>query len=142
MTRDVNGDFTTMGTPTDALKMGPTMPPAFNLHAFARDSGFTGGLVVSPDTVLEAVTNVSWSGAGLDLVEMNVIRQIDGVSPVGMLEAAIGMSRDELHVMLAMMMARGLVRALRDVQRFDSEPASGVFETVAEADGELFAQVG
>lgn len=139
MTRDVNWDFTMTGTPTDAPKVGPTMPPAFNLHEFARDSG---GLIVSTDTVLEPVSDLSWSAAGLDLVEMNVIRHIDGVSPVCLIETEVAISRDELQVMLAMLMARGLVRVVRD-ERCDSEPVSGVFRTVAADDAEeLFANVG
>jgi hypothetical protein len=139
MMRDVNRDFTLVGTPTDAPKVGPTMPPAFNLHDFARDSG---GLIVSSDTVLETVSDLSWSAAGLDLVEMNVIRQIDGVSPVCMIESAVAMSRDELQVMFAMLMARGLVRVVRE-ERYDSEPVSGVFRTAGAEDvEELFANVG
>lgn len=147
MMRHADLELTTTGTITDAPKVGPTMPPAFNLVDFARDSSSLRGLVVSPDTVLEVVPNVSWSAAGLDLVEMNVVRQIDGLSPVCLLEAVVGISRDELQVMLAMLLARGLIRVARDFQQdvgFEREPRSGVFSTVVAAleDDEDVARVG
>lgn len=119
------------GTPTDAPKVGPTMPPAFNLDEFARDSSRGRGLVLTGDTVLEVVPNVSLSASALDLVELNVVRQVDGISPLWLLETQVAMARDELEVMLAMLMVRGIVRAVREepatAAREPEGPASGVF---------------
>ena len=132
MILDADSD-STAGTPTDAPSVGPTMPPAFNLQEFARDSGKNRGLVLNPDTVLELVVDVSWSSANLDLVEMNVIRHIDGVMPLSLLESVVGISFDELHVMLAMLLARQLVVVVPAAPAnhngaFRVEPSSGVFK--------------
>jgi hypothetical protein len=142
MILDADSESTT-GTPTDAPSVGPTMPPAFDLQGFARDSSFSGGLVLSAETVLELVPNISWSEANLDLVEMNVIRHIDGISPLSLLETIVGISRDELEVMLAMLLARQLVMVVSDVMPRNGwvrEPTSGVFNRASlgiGADGEL-----
>lgn len=133
MILDADSD-STKGTPTDAPSVGPTMPPAFNLQDFARDSGNGCGLLLSPDTVLELVADVSWASANLDLVELNVIRHIDGVAPVGLLETVAGVSFDELQVMLAMLLARRLVVVVPTASprsSFRAEPTSGVFARTA-----------
>lgn len=121
---------------TDAPSVGPTMPPAFNLQDFARGSSSKGGLILAPDTVLELVPNVSWSCANLDLVEMNVVRHIDGISPISLLQTTLGISHDELQVMLVMLLARQLVMVVPPVIRSGvwNEPSSGVFSCVPAVD--------
>src|SRR5262245_35655505 len=128
---DSEEDFeATTGRITDAPSVGPTMPPTFNLHEFARDASVRGGgFVLSPETVFEVVPNVSWSSASLDLVEMNVIRHIDGISPLSLLQTVLGISYDELQVMLAMMLARHLVMVVPSSVKSDvRQPSSGVFK--------------
>jgi hypothetical protein len=121
---------------TNAPAVGPTMPPAFNLQEFARGSSSKGALILSPDTVLDLVPNVSWADANLDLVEKNVLRYIDGIAPISLLETTLGVSHDELQVMLVMMLARQLVSVVPSATRSGvwSEPASGVFTCAAVAD--------
>ena len=75
MVLEEDGGTTGVGRATHAPAVGPTMPPAFNLQDFARGSS-RGGLLLSPDTVLELVPDISWSSASLDLVEMNVVRTV------------------------------------------------------------------
>lgn len=131
---------------TDAPSVGPTMPPTFNLQEFALDSSFKRGLILSPESVLDVVPDLSWSSANLDEIELNIIRHIDGISPLSLLQTMLGIPQDELHVMLAMLLARQLVSV---VQPVDSgvwkEPSSGVFECVPAQDvedDETLAQTG
>ncbi len=125
------------GRVTDAPAVGPTMPPAFNLQYFAHGSSLRGGMLLSPDTVLELVPDVSWSSASLDDIEMNVVRQIDGISPVSLLQSMLGMSHDELQVMLAMLLARQMVTIVPAATRsgvWHEEVGSGVFRAAAAVD--------
>ena len=99
--------------------------------------------MLSPDTVLELVPDVSWSSANLDLVEMNVIRHVDGVSPLSLLQTMVGISQDELQVMLAMLLARQLIMVVQvSKSGVWSEQGSGVFDRVSLGLEALLANTG
>jgi hypothetical protein len=114
-------------TPTDAPRARPTLVPPFSLEELARDAGFRSLPSLLSNTVLEVVEDVSWSAAKLDLVEIEVLGHVDGVSPVMLLESVVSVSRDELHAMLATLLARGVLRLVSQDPVDLPGPASGIF---------------
>jgi hypothetical protein len=59
--------------------------------------------------VLRCVPDISWSDAQLDFDELNVMRNIDSVSSVLMLEAFLNIPREELRSILCTLIARGIL---------------------------------
>jgi hypothetical protein len=85
----------------------PTIVPAFDVGQVARNAE----VVLSEDGVYEVVPDVQWSGESLDLVERMVLKMIDGVAPLWLLENLLGMRRDELHSTVCVLQARGFIRS-------------------------------
>jgi hypothetical protein len=126
------------GRPTDAPRVGPTIVPAFDVEEFARDSGVKSFPSVLSDTVLEVVSDVSWSAAQLDLVEREVIEHLDGVSPVSLIESVLAMPREELHATLMTLLARGILAVATPAA--SHHPESGtVRRAPAVGDGDVAA---
>jgi hypothetical protein len=84
----------------------PTIVPTFDVGQVARNAE----VVLSEDGVYEVVPDVQWSGESLDLVERMVLKMIDGVAPLWLIENLLGMRRDELHSTVCVLQARGFVR--------------------------------
>jgi len=116
--------------PTDAPPVGPTVVPPFNIEGLARDLGRGGPASPLSEAVLEVVSDVSWSEAKLDLVEIEVIHAIDGIAPVMLLESILPVSRDELHAILVTLIARGVLRIV--AYPATGEPPSGIYRKLDE----------
>jgi len=84
----------------------PTIVPTFDVGHVARSAE----VALSQDDVYELVPDVQWTGGVLDLVERMVLRTIDGVAPLWLLEHLLGMRRDELHSTVCVLTARGFIR--------------------------------
>jgi hypothetical protein len=61
------------------------------------------------DLVLRCVPDVSWSEARLDFDELYVLRNIDGVAPVLLLESFVDLPREQLRSILFLLISRGIV---------------------------------
>jgi hypothetical protein len=92
---------------TEVPPANPTIVPAFDVGQVARNAE----VVLSDDVVYEVVPDVLWSGQSLDLVERMVLKMIDGVAPLWLIENLLGMQRDELHSTVCVLQARGFIQA-------------------------------
>jgi hypothetical protein len=90
---------------TDVPPSLPTLIPAFDVGQVARNAQ----VISSEDDVYVAVPGVAWSVEALDLTERNVLEHLDGIAPLWLVESSLGITRDELHSVLCVLQARGLV---------------------------------
>jgi hypothetical protein len=92
----------------------PTLPcprmtarPPFDLAEFARLATSPEPLDGMEDNVFEARPNLSWTG--LDAFAVEMLRLLDGVMPVALLESFTWASREEICTTLATLLARGFI---------------------------------
>lgn len=112
---------------TDVPASRETSRPPFDLAKYAAD--VSGDAKALDDLVPVCVPDVSWSEARLDFDELHVIRNVDAVSPVLLLETIVDMPRDQLRSILALLISRGILTV--------SEPfanASGFFARPTQED--------
>ncbi len=106
---------------TDRPPVRPTVVPTFDPGQIARNAEIDAQ--VFDDLVFATVPDVSWSHERVDLTEQLVLSHLDGVAPLSMVQLTTGMGRDELHSVMCVLRARGLVELCETL------PRSGVFPT-------------
>jgi hypothetical protein len=100
----------------------PTSRPPFDLERYAAEvfgaesgratageASPSSGPVLEDDLVLRCVPDVSWSEARLDFDELYVLRNIDGVAPLLLLESFVDLPREHLRSILFLLLSRGIV---------------------------------
>jgi len=76
--------------------------------------------MLDDDLVLRCVPDVSWSEARLDFDELYVLRNIDGVAPVLLLESFVDLPREQLRSILFLLLSRGIVAVAPSALEVDS----------------------
>lgn len=104
--------------PPDTLRVPssvrlPSLPPAsvsgtrIVALATVRAAAALARIPVIGAAVFEAVPDKAWTD--LDEVELRVIRLLDGVTPVAVLETMTGLPTDDLYGIIGSLLVRGLV---------------------------------
>jgi len=99
--------FEDEGPASGAAALPTSRPPAY-LNSYGADVVERERLF-RDDVVLQCVPDISWSEAQLDFDELNVMRNVDSVSSVLMLEAFLNVPREELRSILCTLIARGVL---------------------------------
>jgi hypothetical protein len=86
----------------------PTSVPPYDPAIYAS-AGYGAERLFVDNVVLEQVPNVSWSEAKLEYEDLRVLRAIDGVSPVLLLESLLAVPREQLRSILFLLLSRGIV---------------------------------
>jgi hypothetical protein len=90
-----------------------TSRPSFDVDQYAAVVTGPDRVVLDDDLVLRCVPDVSWLEARLDFDELLVLRAVDGVSPILLLESFVDVPAEQLRSILYMLLARGIVAISR-----------------------------
>lgn len=104
---DRSNDAPTIGSTTTSRP--PFDPDRYAAEVFAPPSARDASPMLDDDLVLRCVPDVSWSEARLEFDELYVLRKIDGVAPVLLLESFVDLPREQLRSILFLLISRGIV---------------------------------
>jgi hypothetical protein len=85
----------------------PTLRPLFNYAELARNATYAPQLAAIGAKVFAPTPDVPWNT--LSATELQVIRLLDGVMPVALVETMTKLSADELYLAIAILLARGFI---------------------------------
>ncbi len=97
-----------------------TAPPPFDLAEFARNATRSADLATFEGKVFQARADVPWDT--LDAFLLEVVRLLDGIAPVALLESMTGASSEEVSAAIALLLAKGLIVESDDATEIDSLP--------------------
>jgi hypothetical protein len=92
---------------TEMPVLRPTLPPPFDYAVFALCGTYAPQRGAVGSKVFCATPDVPWNALGA--IELEVIRLLDGVMPVALVETMTALSTDDLYPTIAILLARGFI---------------------------------